>query len=450
MPSRLLAAVLSLALAASAAAQSLFEAHPIATVPDEVELEGPPLIGPDGTEYEVRSRLVWSPDGLQVAYVGYRDGATHPVVGNTVEKSHDYVNQPAFGPTGDIVVFRIGDRRSKKKESWFLYRGPNEKPSKKQDWIGTPSISPDGERIVAWTQPGAKLDAQGYYTRRNVVFWGGWKRGKKWSDALCLQEPVFSATGDRVFTAVQKGPEWSVVAIDRKGETEIEKGFSLIREVVAHPGGEKVATTANVRAEDVDLVGAEFGALMGAQRVVYEGEVYGAEFDHSCAPVFSPDGQHLAYKVVKDESMGIAIDGEAHAGTPWDYVTRPVFAPGGELVAYVGNRGSELRGLLRVQVQADLRERGGVDQLVVADLGGTERTVGETAQRIDHVTWGPGEEQLAYAARTEDGWRIVCGDAASEPFDEIGPPVFDESGSKIAFGARKDRAITWEVLDLGE
>ncbi|MEM6570413.1 MAG: hypothetical protein AAF957_18525, partial [Planctomycetota bacterium] len=269
------------------------------------------------------------------------------------------------------------------------------------------------------------------------------------NDALCLQEPVFSPNGDRVFSAVQKGPEWSVVAIDRKGEKEIEKGFSLVREVVAHPGGEKVATTATVQPDSADLVGADLAALMGAHRVVYEGEVYGADFDHSCAPVFSPDGRHLAYKVVKDEAMGIAIDGDADAGTPWDYVTRPVFAPGSELVAYVGNRGSELKGLLRIQVSSDLRDRGGVDQVVVADLDGTERPVGETAARIDHVVWGPGEEQLAYAARTEDGWRIVCGDATSEPFDEIGPPVFDESGAMIAFGARKDRAITWEVLDLG-
>ena len=34
-----------------------------------------------------------------------------------------------------------------------------------------------------------------------------------------------------------------------------------------------------------------------------------------------------------------------------------------------------------------------------------------------------------------------------EPFDEVGPPVFDPDSERIAFGARKGRQVFWKLLE---
>ena len=80
------------------------------------------------------------------------------------------------------------------------------------------------------------------------------------------------------------------------------------------------------------------------------------------------------------------------------------------------------------------------------DSSGAEKPGAEEFRRVAHLTWSQDSKQLAFAGETAEGWRIVCGDKRSEPFDEVGPPHFSADGAKIAFGARKGRELWWKVL----
>ncbi len=428
----------------------LFVDRELSTLPDGIELVGPPMIDPNGKSYEVRSPVQWSPDGLQVAYVGYKGGKSYPVVGEHVEKSHDYVNRPVFGDNSEDVVFRVGDRASKTKEKWFLYRGPDTKSSKRYDWIGSPALAPDGSRVIGWNQPGAKISTGGYYARKNVQIEGAWKKGKKWEDAIMLTAPLFSADSKTAFSAALRGGTWSIVAFDKKGERELVKGLMSATELALHPKGKEVAFTTMVmpKAGSTPPTGAP--SWMGSSEVQFDGKTYGEGFDASLTPVFSPDGKRLAYKVVADGKMGIAVDNEDEVKTDWDFVTRPVFSEDGKQVAFVANSGTTLADAFRTSRGADLQERGGKDQVIVLSVKALEKPdeIGAIADRIARLKFGPGKDQLAYAARTADGWRVHCGEFTSEPFDEVGELIFNDKGTVIGFGARLEREILWRTLKL--
>src|SRR5262245_43494097 len=82
----------------------------IATVPDGIELVGPPQVDPNGKTVADVSEIVFRRDGGQVAYIGFKGGRSWPVVGSTVGETFDYLATPVFG--GEHVFFRAGNRTS--------------------------------------------------------------------------------------------------------------------------------------------------------------------------------------------------------------------------------------------------------------------------------------------------------------------------------------------------
>lgn len=450
------------------ATDPLFEDRSIATMPEGIGLEGEPVRYPDGSLVPTRARIQWSPDGLQVAYLGRKDGAWHAVVGEHVSKPHDFLGTPIFGNSGEDVVFRAGDTKSKKKEKWILYRGPNQKKkSKSFDWIGAPAISPDGSRVIVWNQPGATLAADGSYQQKGMVLFGGWKKKpKRWDDATALTTPIFSSDGSVVFTAGLRNGTWSVIAVSKKGEEELIKNLFGVRDIAVAPGTDDLAVTASaytstrdVRGNRVDpkskLPDGAFGSRENFRLEVqlhHGGKVIGRDFDAAWDAAFSANGKKVAYKVMKEGMMGVAADDQSGAKPTWDFVTRPALSHDGDKVAFVANTGATLSMALRTSRWADQRERGGEDQLHVFDMKAQAdiESVGEPAERIEHVTFGPDENQLAYAARTQDGWRVHCGAFKSETYDEIGPLHFDKKGTVIGFGARSGRELLWRTLALKE
>ena len=70
-------------------------------------------------------------------------------------------------------------------------------------------------------------------------------------------------------------------------------------------------------------------------RLVINGEE-GPAYGGMGRPVFSPDGQRLAFSVKEGEQWFLTIDG--NEGEPYDYIFRLLFASGQE-VYYVAQRG---------------------------------------------------------------------------------------------------------------
>ena len=145
----------------------------IAVVPDGIELAGPPMTGPDGKKVSDVSRIVFRPDGGQVAYVGFKGGRSCPVIGTTVGETFDYLSAPVFG--GDHVFFRAGNRTSPTTEKWWIHA--DGKKTGEEDWIGAIACNADGSQLAYWVQPGAKIEASGIYSRPNLVLVVGKKRG---------------------------------------------------------------------------------------------------------------------------------------------------------------------------------------------------------------------------------------------------------------------------------
>lgn len=73
----------------------------ISTIPAGIRLDGPAADHPQLGTVEVRSKVRWSPNGRQVAYVGFSDEGRHAVVGDHVCESHDFLSSVAFGDLSD-------------------------------------------------------------------------------------------------------------------------------------------------------------------------------------------------------------------------------------------------------------------------------------------------------------------------------------------------------------
>ena len=432
----------------------------LATVPEDLALEGEPITGPDGKSYPVVQRVTWSPDGTQVAYVGLREGARVPVVGETPLGSYHYADRPLFGATGENVVFRVGNRKkNNKSEEWWLLTGDGTEHFE-QDWLGAPAFSPDGTRLAVWAQPGAKIAADGSYTGGHMAFAtaqltkGKWKfkKGKKHDDANALIPARYSADGKIVGTLAADGDDWVLLFNNGKREKPATKeDFNSITDFAVSPNGKDFALV--VMAESygdfdmpTDLGSFSFPGMKS--EIVHGDDRFGKDYDNVGAPSFSPDGKTLAYKIQRDGKCGVALGKDKRANARWDFVLTPVFSPDSRNFAYIAIAECELSAFFGLSAVAEANVKGGEWQLVVEHGLNRKKieTSPETYSEIRDVVWSPDGERIAYRAKTEDGWIIVCGELKSEAYDEVGAPRFAPDSSGLAFGARTERELWWKVL----
>lgn len=442
-----------------------WEDRHLATIPEGLSLDGPPITHPQLGTIEVKSPIHWSPDGRRVAYVAFRGEQRHAVVGDHVSEPHEYLSSVSFGDRGEDVVFRAGDKTSKSKEKWFLYRGPDHKKKPKTlDWMGAPAMAPDGSRVIVWSQPGAKIGKDGYYVPKAFEIYGAWKRkSEKWDDGTCLSAPRFSADSARAFTAALDDGVWSILCIDKKGQRKLVTDLISVQDYAAMPGTETVAVTTLLMAtrdirgnveEGPDLPEGVFGGFPGLStaRVRMDGVDIGAAYDASFACAFSQDGSALAFKILHKGKMGVAAGNGSDAVAAWDHVTRPVVSPNGQYVAFAGNLGTTLSFAQRTRGDADFQDRGGKDQVHVFAVKDQAKCnpVGDAAERIEYIRFLSDGDRVAFAAKSSDGWRVHCGSAVSDAYDEIGPLHIHAEGMTIGFGARKDRELLWRTLAVSQ
>jgi len=412
----------------------------LAEIPAGVEIEGTPLIGPDGNEWPNVHPIHWSPDGTQVAYVGITAGGTAPVIGEEVGEPWMFCGSPSFGATGEDVLFRIGRRTSKKSEEWWVL--VNGEKIGHEDWIGTPTFSPDGNKIAWWSQPGAKIVSDGSYDRsgqklivaeRQGKKWKIGKGKKKWQDAMSLGALTFSADSKVVATTAMDKGKWFVITSNGRKEIELTKGSPMVSGFALAPDGKSAAAC-------VFDSGGTPGGLPGAPpgmagippgmkgKVVYGKKEYGKRYDQATEPVISPNGKLVAMVVIKGRKQGIAINDEK-IDCEYEAVSPGVFRPDGKEIAY-----------------AAALEKNKTAIVTRATKGRRKSVRGPEFLEIKSLVWSADGERLAYIARSAEGWHVVGGDLKSEAYDEVGPPRF--AGESIAFGARTGRELWWKVLAL--
>ena len=432
----------------------LLEETLLATIPDGISLEGPRMTDPNGNPHQVVHRPVWSPDGRRVAFVGQGAEGAHPVIGEEVGEHYDYVNAPVFSEDGEHVVFRVGSRTSKKKESWsVLYDGEE---IDDEDWIGAVSIAPDGEALAYWTQPGAKIEASGAYDRGDQVLMMLERSGKKWKqrksskfrDARSLVAPVFSAEGDDVLSVCMDGGSWCAVTFERgkkKAKTHGEF-FFCGNDMAMSADGKSWAITAMPEGAFTSL--GPGGSP--AEAVFQDGEPLAGDYEASGCPVFVPDGNEIAYKIQLEGKFGIGFDGEEEVEPQFDFVQAPVFDPDGAHIAFVAVDGSESRDAHPVSRVAESNVTGGRRSVVRKQLGEPELVRGAEWLEVDRIVFSPDSEQLAYAARSSAGWQVVLDEVPGPIHDEVGRLRFSEDSGQLVYGSRDDRELWWRVWRAAE
>ncbi len=447
----LLVVILALAPALSSAAgqEPSLEERRMAVMPQDLGLEPPPIRGPDGREWKQVHPVRWNAAGTRVAYVGYKAGRNHPVIGETMYEGYHYVSGPTFARRGDLVVFRVGMRTGKETESWWVL--PEGEKIGQEDWIGEIGVSDDGSRLAYWIQPGAKVTAEGPYTQgRQILVVGtrtgekwAFKKGDRWEDASSLEPPLFSADGVVILSRVAKGGLWfALTSTGKKEELSPKGGLSFLHDMALSASGKRIAFSTGE-----GPAGMPDGDRRA--RIVVGKEEYGQGFEDVGMPVFTPDGEHVVFKFAKGSGLGLALDGQGEASETWDFVHTPVFSTDSRQMAFVTNEGGQLERAFRLLPTGEYTLTGGRDTLRVRRLDGrTSTMVGTSHLEIRDPIFSASGELLAYRARDEDGWRIYAGEAKSEPYDEVGPPHFSGDGKKVAFGARSGRELWWRVLAL--
>ena len=408
---------------------------PLATIPEGLEIVTQDVRTSNRFSFEPRSSVVWTTDGTRVAYAAWRGNEWLPVVGGRdgelIGEPYDHVSVPVAA--GGHVAFQVTRRTSESTEqSWLWVDGRSFGP---EDRMGGIRISANGTSIAYWTEPGARFgtrvgtpssiqDRTNYLTIARVGKDGKWRteRGDKWSDTGD-EPPLLSAKGSRAAAVARGRAGW--VVIHRRGKREQESDArSEIEEVALSADGSAVA-------------------YIGDGKLFFKDRRIAKKQTGLSTLAVDARGKHVGYAVDAGPRKSVGVDGDLGFAGSYDHVRALAFDPKGKHLAFVANVG----GLPDERTAGNIV--GGEWFVVVRPVSGDGAwEEGRRFDRIRDLVWDAKSERLAYCARDDSGWRMVCGDAASEPFDHVGRAHFQGKGEAIGFGARSDRELWWRTLVL--
>jgi Tol biopolymer transport system component len=171
--------------------------------------------------------------------------------------------------------------------------------------------------------------------------------------------------------------------------------------------------------------------------------LYGRSYESSGSPVYTADGRHVAFKVMKSSKMGVAIDDQEDAACEYTFVDALAPNPDGSAVAFVASNGCKLSRDNGQEVLRGVTAKGGQWFVV---FGSTRRGEYEIAHS---PIWSPDGRDLAYAARSKGQWRVYAGSKQSLPCDEVARIVWSEDGSAVSYGCRRGAEVLWCRLEAG-
>jgi hypothetical protein len=432
----------------SAAIEPRLEERLMARVPAELALEGKPIRSPDGIEVPVIQTVTWSPDGAQVGYVGLKGEVPWPVLGEQTFKAYDYASGPVFGRDGTHSAFRVGKRVTKDRERWWVLLDGKEVGA--QDWIGEVALAPDGGSFAAWTQPGANLASDGSYARGRQVLVTPWKAGAKWDDADSLMPPRFAPDGSFVTALASKAGGWRFICADKKGERDLSPPQPFLLGYDVSADAKNFALVVPDMSSGDPAAGPPMSGMSDMKcTIVFGKQSLGRDADGASSPRLSPDGKQLAWIFREGALHGVAIGDGKRRKAEHRWIRELTFGPDGKELVFASGKGGTVNTAL-VGTDGQSEVEGAEWGIVHRDSSGSEKSGTESFRRVANFTWSRDGSKLAFAAKTPEGWCIVCGEQRSATFDEVGEPHFAADGLRVAFGARQGRELWWKVLAVAK
>lgn len=416
-------ASLILLAALSSAPDDRFTERTIATIPDEVPVYDVTSGANDAADH----RCAWSPDGRHVAWIATVGGAPHAAIDGEVGRGFAELDAPLFAPDGSRAAFR--GKLPGVAGAWAVVI--DDEVVAEAEFIGPLAFSPDGARLAFW-----EVDAQeDALTCVDAGTGKRWKRGRRVSlvdEAAGL--PSFSADGKRVIASAKGAEEHVLVLATRAGS-----------KVVVESKGWLTAPRMSPKGREFAYVEYDEGASPARMFTVRGKKRLSTSMDGGGFGVYSPDGRKFAYLVRKDGKTGVAIDSDSSSKPIYYGVVEIAWHPGSERVAFVANH--EGPSLVAANGES-FEEGGGMWFAVDRAVGAKDGEEGPGFVEVDALVYIPAGDHLAYRARRGLRWMVVVGEARSEVYDEVGPPVFSPDGTKVAFGARRGRELLWRVLEV--
>lgn len=365
----------------------------------------------------LKTPFFFSPDGTRVAYVAYRR---------------------ATGSVRMVLDGRPGPEYASIFTSWGRHAADDMRPV----------FSGDSKRFAYVARPVGKgqVDA--------VVIIDGKVHGPYTEG---VGRPVFSADSKHVAYRTYAGllSRGGAVVLDGKmGPPFRTKMFGP----VAAPAGGSIAYAGNSEG----LGGS--GVTMDGRMVVNgrPGRTYHGVY----SPVFSPDGQRLAYVAGTDRGYKKLVVVSGKPGPTYETIAGPVFSPDSKHVAYVGSSKKLGKCWLVLDGKPGLPHDGSAEgeypifsadskhtafvavhgkQSIIVD----DKVVAEVAAGLRGLCFSPDGKRVACAASQGRGKAFVVVDGKSGPCyaDTAGDPVFSADSTSVAYVAKKLGNFGWLVIN---
>jgi len=203
-----------------------------------------------------------------------------------------------------------------------------------------------------------------------------------------------------------------------------------------------------ILSNDYDQVA--FVAPYNGREMVVWNNVAQNEYDQVCGeyemPLFSPDGQHLAYSAFDGEQWVVVHDGKASPG--FEGIQAPTFSNDSKHWAFAGKKAERWSLVLdgKVKAEHDYIEAvrflpDGSLHYVCADddrwilVRGSKKS--PSYEEISETTVSKDGKHYAYACRTGEKWRAVHDGKEGTEYDNVKNLTLTPSGGHIAYAAGK-------------
>lgn len=410
----------------------------LARIPEGLEISTDLVRRNNRDAFSRRRSIEWDADGRTVAYAAQRGAEFFPVIGEAIGEAFGSVDRPLV--RGGHAFFHVARVKSETEEQHWLW--VDGRKTGAENWMGELVARADGKQVAFWTRPGAKFGSA--TTPGNAKYelvvatdkGAQWSRARsdEWSEAGTAQ---FSGDGKQLFAVACDRQGWAVFQAGKK-ETKLCEPWDGIESFALSADGSALALvrTAPARAD-----GTAFLSLADKPELLFRGSRVGSEHALVASATVDARGAHVAYVVTRGAKRTVAIDEEREPCGEHAFVLELTFDPTGEELACVavdgGAESKEIPGLIV----------GGQWFVVV-------RTCTAQAEPIEHtrflevrdLVWDSRGARLAYAARDESGWFIVCGDTRSPAHDDVGRPAFSADGRTIGFGSQDGSELWWREL----